>query len=188
VSGHIRGKDGVYAAALLTEMVAVTGKKLSELMEIIRTEYGNRHMEECSMPFSPEIKESLLNRVIAMMSGCIAPFVYVLAAAGLLQGCLITLHGKTDGQEDNRIRFRDAAVTGYSLPSKGDVYHAQAAVRASRQLTPDGYNTYLAHVLYVHTPEKETYLMDEFDFDAHPLFMLGLLGNEYQLTAVRVGD
>ena len=106
----------------------------------------------------------------------------------LLQGCLITLHGKTDGQEDNRIRFRDAAVTGYSLPSKGDVYHAQAAVRASRQLTPDGYNTYLAHVLYVHTPEKETYLMDKFDFDAHPLFMLGLLGNEYQLTAVRVGD
>ncbi|GEM_PF-1148063 len=106
----------------------------------------------------------------------------------LLQGCLITLNGKTDGQEDNRIRFRDAAVTGYSLPSKGDVYHAQAAVRASRQLTPDGYNTYLAHVLYVHTPEKETYLMDEFDFDAHPLFMLGLLGNEYQLTAVRVGD
>ena len=30
--------------------------------------------------------------------------------------------------------------------------------------------------------------MDEFDFDAHPLFMLGLLGNEYQLTAVRIGD
>ena len=40
---------------------------------------------------APEIKESLLNRVIAMMSGCIAPFVYVLAAAGLLQGCLIII-------------------------------------------------------------------------------------------------
>jgi PTS system beta-glucosides-specific IIC component len=40
---------------------------------------------------APEIKESLINRVIAMMSGCIAPFVYVLAAAGLLQGVLIII-------------------------------------------------------------------------------------------------
>ena len=40
---------------------------------------------------APEVKESLLNRVIAMMSGCIAPFVYVLAAAGLLQGILIII-------------------------------------------------------------------------------------------------
>ena len=39
----------------------------------------------------PEIKESLVNRVIAMMSGCIAPFVYILAAAGLVQGCLIII-------------------------------------------------------------------------------------------------
>lgn len=40
---------------------------------------------------APEIKESVINRVIAMMSGCIAPFVYVLAAAGLLQGILIII-------------------------------------------------------------------------------------------------
>jgi PTS system beta-glucosides-specific IIC component len=37
----------------------------------------------------PEVKQSIVNKVIAMMSGCIAPFVYVLAAAGLLQGVLI---------------------------------------------------------------------------------------------------
>ena len=40
---------------------------------------------------APEVKESVINRVIAMMSGCIAPFVYVLAAAGLLQGILIII-------------------------------------------------------------------------------------------------
>ena len=40
---------------------------------------------------APEIKENLVNKVIAMMSGCIAPFVYILAAAGLLQGCLIII-------------------------------------------------------------------------------------------------
>ncbi len=36
-------------------------------------------------------KQGIVNRVIAMMSGCIAPFVYVLAAAGLLQGVLIII-------------------------------------------------------------------------------------------------
>ena len=31
VKGHIHGKDGIYAAALLVEMIAVSGKKLSEI-------------------------------------------------------------------------------------------------------------------------------------------------------------
>ena len=35
VRGHINGKDGIYAAALLIEMIAVTGKKLSRIMEDI---------------------------------------------------------------------------------------------------------------------------------------------------------
>ena len=37
----------------------------------------------------PEVKQGLLNRVIATMSAVFAPFVYILAAAGLMQGCLI---------------------------------------------------------------------------------------------------
>ena len=36
VRGHIHGKDGVYAASLLVEMVAVTGKKLSELLREVK--------------------------------------------------------------------------------------------------------------------------------------------------------
>ena len=63
VAGHIQGKDGVYAAALLVEMVAVTGKKLSQLMEVIREEFGSAYMEECSCTFSPELKEQLSRRV-----------------------------------------------------------------------------------------------------------------------------
>ena len=31
VKGHIHGKDGIYAAALLVEMIAVSGKRLSEI-------------------------------------------------------------------------------------------------------------------------------------------------------------
>lgn len=40
---------------------------------------------------SSDSHQGIVNRVIAMMSGCIAPFVYVLAAAGLVQGCLIII-------------------------------------------------------------------------------------------------
>jgi len=63
VSGHIRGKDGVYAASLLVEMVAVTGKKLSELMQIIRQEYGACHMEENSYTFAADRKAGLEERI-----------------------------------------------------------------------------------------------------------------------------
>lgn len=40
---------------------------------------------------APEVKQSLMNRMIATMSAVFAPFVYVLAAAGLIQGVLIII-------------------------------------------------------------------------------------------------
>lgn len=63
VAGHINGKDGVYAASLLVEMVAVTGKKLSELMEMIGEECGSAYMEERSYSFSEKVKEELRIRL-----------------------------------------------------------------------------------------------------------------------------
>lgn len=63
VAGHIRGKDGVYAASLLVEMVAVTGKKLSELMQLLRAQYGERYMEENSYTFDPARKGELRKRL-----------------------------------------------------------------------------------------------------------------------------
>ncbi len=41
---------------------------------------------------APAQKGSLISRVIAAMSAVFAPFVYILAAAGLLQGCLIIIN------------------------------------------------------------------------------------------------
>lgn len=59
VRGHIHGKDGIYAASLLVEMVAVTGKKLSELMQEIKERYGTCWMEERSFRFEQSRRKKL---------------------------------------------------------------------------------------------------------------------------------
>ena len=47
-------------------------------------------LDETSSEDAP--KGSIVNRVIATMSAVFAPFIYILAAAGLLQGCLIIIN------------------------------------------------------------------------------------------------
>ena len=59
VRGHINGKDGVYAAMLLVEMLAVTGKKLSQIFDDISAEYGAIHMEEHDYSMTPARKQEL---------------------------------------------------------------------------------------------------------------------------------
>lgn len=64
VRGHINGKDGIYAAALLIEMLAVSGKKLSEIMEDIYEECGAIHMEERDYKFTQEKKNAIYQKLI----------------------------------------------------------------------------------------------------------------------------
>lgn len=59
VRGHIKGKDGIYAAALLTEMIAVTGKNLSEIYNDIEAECGCIFMQEKDYKFNQEKKERI---------------------------------------------------------------------------------------------------------------------------------
>lgn len=59
VRGHIRGKDGIYAAALLIEMIAITGKKLSEIVKDIEEECGTISMEERDYKFNQEKKDNI---------------------------------------------------------------------------------------------------------------------------------
>ena len=60
VQGHISGKDGIYAAALLVEMLAVTGKKLSELYREITDAYGTFCYAENAFRMTRQRKEELL--------------------------------------------------------------------------------------------------------------------------------
>lgn len=64
VRGHIKGKDGIYASALLVEMIAVTGMKLSEIMDMIRAEYGILALEERDYRFSQEKKIAIRKQIL----------------------------------------------------------------------------------------------------------------------------
>ncbi len=59
VRGHISGKDGIYAAALLTEMLAVTGKSISALYREITDAYGEPFYRDADFRMTPERKAEL---------------------------------------------------------------------------------------------------------------------------------
>lgn len=59
IRGHIKGKDGIFASALLVELVCKTGKKLSELLDEIYSTYGMCEMCETDYKFSQEKKTEL---------------------------------------------------------------------------------------------------------------------------------
>ena len=63
VRGHIHGKDSVYAASLFAEMVSVTGKSPSELLDELKKQFGTFVMVEDDMRFAPEVKP-MVNKIL----------------------------------------------------------------------------------------------------------------------------
>lgn len=61
IRGHIKGKDGIFAASLLVEMICATGKQISELLDEIHEKYGSSAMSEFDTKFSEEKKAELHN-------------------------------------------------------------------------------------------------------------------------------
>ncbi|MHA7860166.1 phosphoglucomutase/phosphomannomutase family protein [Tessaracoccus sp. Y36] len=64
VRGHISGKDGIYAAALLVEMIAVVGKPMSQIYEEITGQFDPHYMAETDFKFPQERKPEILNTLI----------------------------------------------------------------------------------------------------------------------------
>ena len=63
VRGHIFGKDGLYAASLLVEMLSVTGEPLSRLVQDIFDEFGELHVAEFDWALTGESKAEITRRV-----------------------------------------------------------------------------------------------------------------------------
>ncbi|MEG1741467.1 MAG: phosphoglucomutase/phosphomannomutase family protein, partial [Acetivibrio sp.] len=89
VRGHIRGKDGIYAAALLVEMIAVTGKKLSEIYRDIKEECGSIFMEERDYKFNQEKKEDIFKTLMTEKELPEIPF--AIEKISYLDGCKVYL-------------------------------------------------------------------------------------------------
>ncbi len=115
----VGGKENIVKAArcatrlrlVLKETPKDANKKVSELTGVITVVENNGQiqvvigthvgkvfdkvqtivdLDDSSKDESP--KGTILNRVIATMSAVFAPFIYILAAAGILQGCLILIN------------------------------------------------------------------------------------------------
>jgi len=56
IRGHILGKDGIFASAIVVEMVARTGLKISELQEKVWSLTGRLYSAEEHFPATPEMK------------------------------------------------------------------------------------------------------------------------------------
>jgi len=56
IRGHILGKDGILAAALTTEMIARTGKHISQLLQEVYALTGRLYSVEENVPATPEMK------------------------------------------------------------------------------------------------------------------------------------
>jgi phosphomannomutase len=63
IKGHVKGKDGIFAAGLLVEMMSVTGKGLGEMIRGIDEIYGSFEMAEANFVFSEELRQSLMTRL-----------------------------------------------------------------------------------------------------------------------------
>ena len=63
IRGHIKGKDGVFACALVVEMLARTGKPLTELLETVYAITGRLHTVEHGVPATPDMRVELPRRM-----------------------------------------------------------------------------------------------------------------------------
>jgi phosphomannomutase len=63
INGRIRGKDGIFAAALIVEMISITGKSLAEMLGEIHDQYGKPCMEEKNYTFTKEKMKELQDQL-----------------------------------------------------------------------------------------------------------------------------
>jgi len=63
IRGHILGKDGIFACALVVEMLAKTGQRISQLLERVYALTGRLYQAEESMPATPEMRVVIPRRL-----------------------------------------------------------------------------------------------------------------------------
>ncbi len=88
VRGHIHGKDGIYAAALLVEMMCVIGKPFSTILEELQARFGKHEMSEFDTRFTPDKKLELQD--ILFHKKLLPVFSEEIEKVTWLDGCKVT--------------------------------------------------------------------------------------------------
>jgi len=74
IRGHILGKDGIFASALVVEMVARTGLKISQLRQKVYDLTGRLYCLEENFPATPEMKIAVPKRLKERPTDHIGPY------------------------------------------------------------------------------------------------------------------
>ena len=74
IRGHILGKDGIFASALVVEMLARTGQKISQLRDCIYALTGPLYDLEESIPATPEMRIAVPRRLEEATSSSIGRY------------------------------------------------------------------------------------------------------------------
>jgi phosphomannomutase len=74
IRGWILGKDGIFACALVVEMLARTGKRISELREMIYAITGRLYSLEAGVPSTPEMRVAVPRRLEAEPLTRVGPY------------------------------------------------------------------------------------------------------------------
>jgi phosphomannomutase len=74
IRGHILGKDGIFACALVVEMLAKTGRRVSELLERVYGLTGRLYNAEESLPATPEMRIAVPKRMEEAPRSRIGPY------------------------------------------------------------------------------------------------------------------
>ncbi len=88
VRGHIHGKDSVYAASLFAEMVSVTRKSPSELMDDLESRFGHFVSEEDNLRFEDESRKADVERLL-MKEKRLPTFAEDIERVGYMDGCKV---------------------------------------------------------------------------------------------------
>jgi alpha-D-glucose phosphate-specific phosphoglucomutase len=64
IRGHILGKDGIFACALVVEMLAKTGQRISQLLDRVYALTGRLYQAEESLPATPEMRVAIPRRLV----------------------------------------------------------------------------------------------------------------------------
>jgi phosphomannomutase len=87
VRGHILGRDGIFEAALLTEIITVTEKSLSEFEGKIFRKYGPYYCDEFDFPLIAETRKQIQQKLF--IDKLLPDFPFEVAKISYLDGCQV---------------------------------------------------------------------------------------------------